>query len=46
MAPLLSIEGVSKEYHVRGKNVLVLDSVDLTKTPPEKTRTMARPGGL
>jgi NitT/TauT family transport system ATP-binding protein len=30
MPPLLSIEGVSKEYHVRGKNVLALDSVDLT----------------
>jgi NitT/TauT family transport system ATP-binding protein len=30
MAPLLSIEGVSKEYHVRGKNVLALDSIDLT----------------
>ena len=29
MPPLLSIEGVSKEYHVRGKNVLALDSVDL-----------------
>ena len=27
---LLSIEGVRKEYHVRGKRVLALDSVDLT----------------
>jgi hypothetical protein len=25
---LLSIEGVSKEYHVRGKKVLALDSID------------------
>ena len=30
MAPLLSIEGVRKEYQVRGKRVLALDSVDLT----------------
>ena len=27
--PLLSIEGVRKEYQVRGKRVLALDSVDL-----------------
>src|SRR5919109_679809 len=30
MAPLLSIEDVSKEYHVRGKRVLALDSIHLT----------------
>src|SRR4249920_2355868 len=30
MAALLSVEGVCKEYQVRGKKVLALDSVDLT----------------
>jgi NitT/TauT family transport system ATP-binding protein len=30
MTPLLSIDGLSKEYNVRGKRVLALDSIDLT----------------
>lgn len=30
MAPLLSVENVSKEFHVRGKRVLALDSLNLT----------------
>lgn len=30
MAPLLSIEGVSKEYQVRRRRILALDSIDLT----------------
>lgn len=30
MAPLLSVENVSKEFNVRGKKVLALDSLDLT----------------
>jgi len=30
MAPLLSVEGVSKEFHARGKEVLALDSLSLS----------------
>jgi NitT/TauT family transport system ATP-binding protein len=30
IVPLLSIEAVSKEYHVRGKRVVALDSIDLS----------------
>jgi NitT/TauT family transport system ATP-binding protein len=44
MAPLLSIEGLSKEYHVRGKNVLALDAIDLTVTEGEFV-TIVGPSG-
>ena len=44
MAPLLSIEGVSKEYHVRGKNVLALESIDLTVNEGEFV-TIVGPSG-
>jgi NitT/TauT family transport system ATP-binding protein len=44
MAPLLSIEGVSKEYHVRGKNVLALDSIDLSVNEGEFV-TIVGPSG-
>ena len=41
---LLSIEGVGKEYHVRGRNVLALDSIDLTITEGEFV-TIVGPSG-
>jgi NitT/TauT family transport system ATP-binding protein len=44
MTPLLSIEGVSKEYHVRGKNVLALESIDLTLNEGEFV-TIVGPSG-
>jgi NitT/TauT family transport system ATP-binding protein len=44
MAPLLSIEGVTKEYHVRGKNVLALDSIDLSVNEGEFV-TIVGPSG-
>ena len=42
---LLSIEGVRKEYQVRGKKVLALDSVDLTIAEGEFV-TIVGPSGL
>lgn len=44
MAPLLSIEGVCKEYRVRGKSVLALDSIDLTVSEGEFV-TIVGPSG-
>jgi NitT/TauT family transport system ATP-binding protein len=44
MAALLSIEGLSKEYHVRGKTVLALDAIDLTITEGEFV-TIVGPSG-
>src|SRR5574341_686281 len=44
MTPLLSIEGVGKEYHVRGKRVLALDSVDFTVSEGEFV-TIVGPSG-
>ena len=41
---LLSIEGVRKEYHVRGKHVLALDSIDLTVAEGEFV-TIVGPSG-
>jgi sulfonate transport system ATP-binding protein len=41
---LLSVEGVSKEYRVRGKRVLALDSVDLTVNQGEFV-TIVGPSG-
>ena len=43
-APLLSIEGVSKEFDSRGKRVLALDSVDLTVAEGEFV-TIVGPSG-
>jgi NitT/TauT family transport system ATP-binding protein len=42
--PLLSIEGVRKEYQVRGKKILALDSVDLAITEGEFV-TIVGPSG-
>jgi sulfonate transport system ATP-binding protein len=42
--PLLSIEGVSKEYHVRGKKILALDSIDLAVAAGEFV-TIVGPSG-
>jgi NitT/TauT family transport system ATP-binding protein len=42
--PLLSIESVCKEYHVRGKQILALDSVDLAVTEGEFV-TIVGPSG-
>jgi len=42
--PLLSVEGVSKEYHSRGKRVLALESVDLNITEGEFV-TIVGPSG-
>ncbi len=44
MAALLSIEGVRKEYQVRGKRVLALDSVDLSVAEGEFV-TIVGPSG-
>jgi NitT/TauT family transport system ATP-binding protein len=44
MAALLSIEGVGKEYHVRGKKVLALDSIDLAVAEGEFV-TIVGPSG-
>ena len=44
MAALLSIEGVGKEYHVRGKRILALDSIDLTVAEGEFV-TIVGPSG-
>ena len=41
---LLSVEGVSKEYHVRGKKVLALDSIDLAVAQGEFV-TVVGPSG-
>jgi NitT/TauT family transport system ATP-binding protein len=41
---LLSVEGVSKEYHVRGKKVLALDSIDLVVAQGEFV-TVVGPSG-
>jgi NitT/TauT family transport system ATP-binding protein len=41
---LLSIEGVSKEYHVRGKRVVALESIDLTVAEGEFV-TIVGPSG-
>lgn len=42
--PLLTIEGVSKEYYVRGKNILALDSIDLAVAAGEFV-TIVGPSG-
>jgi NitT/TauT family transport system ATP-binding protein len=42
--PLLSIEGVGKEYYVRGKKVVALDSIDLAVTEGEFV-TIVGPSG-
>ena len=44
MSPLLSIEGVNKEFQVRGKTVLALDSVNLTVAEGEFV-TVVGPSG-
>ena len=44
MAALLSVEGVCKEYQVRGKKVLALDSVDLSVAEGEFV-TIVGPSG-
>jgi NitT/TauT family transport system ATP-binding protein len=44
MAALLSVEGVGKEYHVRGKTVLALDSVNLAVAEGEFV-TIVGPSG-
>jgi NitT/TauT family transport system ATP-binding protein len=44
MTPLLSIEGVRKEYNVRGKSILALDAVDLTVSEGEFV-TIVGPSG-
>ena len=44
MAALLSIEGVSKEYQVRGKKILALDEVDL-KVAEGEFVTIVGPSG-
>jgi NitT/TauT family transport system ATP-binding protein len=44
MAALLSIEGVGKEYHVRGKRVIALDCIDLTVSEGEFV-TIVGPSG-
>jgi NitT/TauT family transport system ATP-binding protein len=44
MAALLSIEGVNKEYHVRGRKVFALDSVDLSVSEGEFV-TIVGPSG-
>jgi len=44
MTALLSIEGVGKEYHVRGKRILALDSIDLTVAEGEFV-TIVGPSG-
>ena len=44
MSPLLSIDGVSKEFQVRGKRVVALDSVNLTVTEGELV-TVVGPSG-
>ena len=41
---LLSIEGVNKEYHVRGKKVFALDSLDLSVAEGEFV-TIVGPSG-
>ncbi len=44
MASLLSIEGVNKQYHVRGKRVFALESVDLSVSEGEFV-TIVGPSG-
>jgi NitT/TauT family transport system ATP-binding protein len=44
MTPLLLIDGLSKEYNVRGKRVLALDSIDLTVAEGEFV-TIVGPSG-
>ncbi|HSC71481.1 MAG TPA: ABC transporter ATP-binding protein [Candidatus Methylomirabilis sp.] len=44
MTPLLSVEGVSKEFQVRGKRVVALDSVSLTLAEGEFV-TVVGPSG-
>jgi NitT/TauT family transport system ATP-binding protein len=41
---LLSIEGVCKEYHVRGKKIVALDSIDLAVAEGEFV-TIVGPSG-
>lgn len=44
MGPLLSLDGVTKEYHARGKRVVALDSISLTVAAGEFV-TIVGPSG-